>query len=615
MPTLTCIRSYLFELLGKTFSDVEFADICFRFGVELDEITTPEEMKAKEMGEKIARTSDFSAENNDIIFKIDCPANRHDLLSVEGMAVALKVFLGLIPTPCHRLIRPSSLVTVHVMRSVKHVREFISCAILRELNFTTTSLASFIDFQDKLHQSLARRRSLASVGTHDLSKIRPPFFYDAQPRNVIQFVPLKQSTTLSCAENGLAEYYKDDKFISKYVSLLSPFPNYPIVRDSVPKVLSLPPIINSAYSAISLSTRDVFIECTGVDKKKTDNLLQLLVASFSMYCKDPFTIEPVELKYEDGRKSELTPSLGSRSMTCSTSRLATQIGLFHEELTPSICASLLRKMQIEADPSSNDDLLEVQVPIQRPDILHECDIMEDVAIAFGYDKLVQRDPIVPTLSSGTQNRLEKLSHLLRLEIATCGYSEILTTSLCSRDETSRMLRRKEDNSAVQIANPKTHDYQICRTSLLPGTLRFLMHNLHHALPIQLFEVTDVVLKDVTARTGARNKRHVAALCCTADRSAFHCLRGVLEHIMEKLEVPKLNVVKSDDQDFFLPGRGADIVINTRKDSSMQNIGCIGVLHPEVLSNFDISYPVTYMEFTIEPFVSDSGVSENEITEN
>merc|ERR1712137_641682 len=105
-------------------------------------------------------------------------------------------------------------------------------------------------------------------------------------------------------------------------------------------------------------------------------------------------------------------------------------------------------------PSSvaGDETVKVLVPPTRSDILHECDIAEDVAIAFGYNNL----NIVPpsTVTTGGQQPLNLLSDLLRYEMSFCGYTEVLSFALCAREENYKFFRRKEDGLCVTIGNPK-----------------------------------------------------------------------------------------------------------------------------------------------------------------
>lgn len=57
-------------------------------------------------------------------------------------------------------------------------------------------------------------------------------------------------------------------------------------------------------------------------------------------------------------------------------------------------------------------------------------------------------------------------------------------------------------AAVQIANPKTLEFQVARTCLLPGLLKTIAANRNMPLPIKVFEVSDVILKDqATGKNG------------------------------------------------------------------------------------------------------------------
>eukprot|EP00126_Sphaerothecum_destruens_P007301 Sdes_comp19790_c0_seq2m11881 len=94
MPTVSVNKNQILQKLGKVYTDEEFFDLCFDFGIELDEITSERIMVEKEQGKNAA--GDFSDE---VIYKIDVPANRYDLLCIEGIATSLLVFLGKIQSP------------------------------------------------------------------------------------------------------------------------------------------------------------------------------------------------------------------------------------------------------------------------------------------------------------------------------------------------------------------------------------------------------------------------------------------------------------------------------------------------------------------------------------
>ena len=73
--------------------------------------------------------------------------------------------------------------------------------------------------------------------------------------------------------------------------------------------------------------------------------------------------------------------------------------------------------------TENKDEVIVQIPPTRPDILHECDIMEDAAIAYGFNKLPDTFP--PTSTVAQPLAISKLSDIVRTEWALAGWVEAL----------------------------------------------------------------------------------------------------------------------------------------------------------------------------------------------
>lgn len=639
MPTVSVDKERFYEALGKKYTTEEFDELCFQFGIELDEDTTEE---AKKTGERPA-------------LKIDIPANRYDMLCPEGISRALLVFLGKIKQPKLKLTQPAQMVELHAAESVKQIRPFVTAAILRGVKFTAENYATFIDLQDKLHQNLARRRTLVSMGTHDLSTIQGPFAYEALPPKDIVFAPLNRPGQ-EMDGNKLMEELDKDRQLRHYLHIIRDSPVYPVIFDKNRTVCSLPPIINGEHSKITLNTKDILIEMTATDETRNETALNILVAMFSQYCSEPFTIEPVKVIYADGRAS-VQPSLASRKTTARVSYINSCTGL---SLDAKQVATLLQRMGHEARPSNEkpDEVIDVEVPCTRPDVLHECDLMEDVAVAYGFDHLPRRFPKTNTV--GAPLPINKLSDLVRRECATAGWTEILPLILCSRDENYASLRKKDDGLAITLENPKTAEFQVVRTSLLPGVLKTVRENRKHALPLRTFEVSDVAFKDDKTDPDrcARNERHVCA--AYFDKSAnFEVVHGLLDHIMRALGIPRISKEAKDkskgyyltacEDSTFFPGRAAAIhyrplslATSSEKDKSSVSetistvadsmgkaladilgaqsesaitrrlkegsgngdleIGRIGVLHPEVLAAYELNYPISAMEFDLEVFL-------------
>lgn len=288
--------------------------------------------------------------------------------------------------------------------------------------------------------------------------------------------------------------------------------------------------------------------------------------------------------------------------------------------------------------------------------------MEDAAIGYGFNNLPKTFPTTGTVAQPLA--VSKLSDLVRREWAMAGWVEVLPLILCSHDENFAWLNRVDDGStAVKLANPKTAEYQVIRTSLLPGLLKTIRENRKHPLPVRIFETSDVAIKDPSTERQARNIRHAAAIWCNKT-AGFEVVCGLLDRIMAMLEVPR---IYSNDRDAthgyylrevedatFFPGRAAKIIYRPKenppysssqmsqtassvkahptgaafvtpptptplKPSLLDNlkgtlasvlplrdteIGVIGILHPSVLDKFEITFPCSALEFTLEPFMQE-----------
>jgi phenylalanyl-tRNA synthetase beta chain len=587
----------------------EFEELCFEFGIELDEDTSNTERPLVNGKQEPAQ------------LKIEIPANRYDMLCFEGIALMLNIFRGKSPLPNYRLVPPKNgkLETISVHKDTLGVRPYISGAILRNVKFTQDSYDSFISLQDKLHQNLARQRTLVEIGTHDLDTIQGPFTYEALPPKDISFVPLNQTKKMNGEE--LIQFYENDKHLGRYLHIIREKPLYPVIYDSKRTVCSLPPIINGNHSKITLNTRNVFIEMTATDRTKVEIVNNIIVSMFSQYCAEPFAIEPVEIISEHNNETRQTPNLSPRQAEAEVDYINNCCGL--EESPQTIC-ELLTKMSYTAKPSSKDkNLIEVSIPPTRADVLHQCDIMEDVAIAYGFNNLPRPSPN-KSATIAQPLKLNKLGDIVRMESAMAGWSEVMPLILCSRDENFGWLNRKDDGeTAIKLANPKTAEYQVVRTSLLPGLLKTIRENKKHSVPIKVFEVSDVAFKDMSLERKSRNERHFAA-AWYGKTSGFEVVHGLLDRVLlmlktifltheEGLEGKNLNCeIKEDpmkpdgywideiDEPTFFAGHAAAIYF--RLNGKQVRIGEFGILHPTVLDRFELRYPVSTLELNLEVFL-------------
>uniref|UniRef100_A0A672NDV5 phenylalanine--tRNA ligase n=1 Tax=Sinocyclocheilus grahami TaxID=75366 RepID=A0A672NDV5_SINGR len=551
---LNFIFKYIFSI--HILADEEFDELCFEFGLELDEITSEKDIISREQGdEKAEGASDV------VLYKIDVPANRYDLLCLEGLVRGLQVFKEKLEAPRYKRVSPADggePQRLVITDETASVRPHAVAAVLHDVTFTQERYESFIELQEKLHQNICRKRTLVAIGTHDLDTISGPFTYTAKPPGDIRFKPLNQSKEYTATE--LMSLYKTDGHLRHYLHIIENEPLYPIIYDSNGIVLSMPPIINGDNCSMLLNLKSVFCVC--LQAKTT---LDMVVTMFIS------------------------------TETLSGDFINKRVGI--NESAESI-AQLLTRMCLRSEVSGEGDLIQVEIPPTRADVIHACDIMEDAAIAYGFNNIVRSTPRTYTVAN--QLPLNKLTELLRQDLAAAGFTEALTFALCSEEDIADKLRKNiAETRAVHISNPKTAEFQVARTCLLPGLLKTLAANRKMPLPLKLFEISDVVLKDETKDVGARNNRRLCAVYYNKS-PGFEVIHGLLDRVMQLLDVkPDRNqgyhIQAAEDSTFF-PGRCAEIF------SCGKSIGHLGVLHPDVISRFELTMPCSAIDIDIEPFL-------------
>ncbi len=493
--------------------------------------------------------------------------NRPDLYSVEGVARAMRAFLGYNPGLRTYTVKSSDIV-LKVDPSVLEVRPCIVSAIVKNVKFTDPFVASVMDIQEKLHLTLGRKRNKVSIGVHDFDKIVPPFTYKAIDPEAIQFVPL-----------GMTEYMdlkdvlrKHDKG-REYAWTLEGFSTYPIIVDINEDVISFPPIINGILTTVTEATTNIFLDITGLDLDACKYALNIIA---TLLAERGGEIYSVTVEYPD--KTIVTPELEPRIQKLE-SKYANE--MLATNLTSQELSDCLERMGFGVVDSAAQDL-EVQIPAYRTDILHPIDLVEDIAIGYGFENFELELPNAMTF--GEMRALEKTSDRLRDLMVGLNFNEVITLTLSNpSDQFEKMGLTESEHSKIQ--NPKTEEHTILRISLVPSLLNILRANKHRELPQHIFEIGDVILVN-------NNRRRLAGTVMHS-KSNFTEIKSIVESIFTGLGLdykigPKIH-------DSFIEGRCAAIILN----SNEQELCYFGELHPKIITNFDLAYPVTVFELDVD----------------
>src|SRR5437899_5080700 len=203
-------------------------------------------------------------------------SNRPDIWSVEGIARALKGYLGV------GRIRPISVagrsnLKVVIDKRVKPIRPFISTAIVKGRQPTDEALKSWINLQEKLDQTYGRNRKRASIGFYPADLIQSPLSYTVANPDIISFAPLGSEK-----KQSLREIVSTHPKGSEYGEIISQFESWPVLVDATDNVLSLPPVINSNdLGRITTGTRNILVEVTGTNAQTVHNTLKIVVSSLA----------------------------------------------------------------------------------------------------------------------------------------------------------------------------------------------------------------------------------------------------------------------------------------------------------------------------------------------
>ncbi|MFW9870202.1 MAG: phenylalanine--tRNA ligase subunit beta [Candidatus Thorarchaeota archaeon] len=507
------------------------------------------------------------------IIEIEVNPDRQDMLSPEGIARAVKSFLRLELGLKKYTIKKSGKQII-VKPGLSKIRPYIACSIIKDTPSDDELIKEYMHLQDALTSTHGRNRSKASIGLYVYDKLKFPVIYGPKPPDKIKFVPLGHEiemdgpTIMSDHEKGV-----------EFGPIIQAHKKWPLLYDSDNQVLSLPPIINSNdLGRMTTDTKNLFIEVTGTHLLTVHQALNIITSSLA---ERGGKIESVTVVYPDGSTDE-TPDFSPSTMTIPIQKITSMIGL---DLGGVEIVKALERMGYGGNATSKS--VQVKVPKFRMDILHAVDIIEDIAIGYGFDRFV---PAMPqTMTTGVLSHTTRLKNKVRDLMVGMGYQEIMSYIMTSPEILNEKMLRNEP--IVTTENPKSRNYSVLRNSLIPVLLDFASQNQHADYPQKIFEVGDIVVPNEEMETRVDQIPTVSGLI-TDVRVNITTLMTEIGFLLRNLGLDSQFRFKPKKYPSFIEGRSAQIIINDK------NVGILGEVLPEVLSNFGIAYPIVTFEILI-----------------
>lgn len=530
------------------------------------------DMEKDELIDTLPMMSSDIEDFDDEEIKVEFFPNRPDNLSVEGVARSFKGFIGQeVGFPDYKVEESGEYVTVD--EEVAAIRPYIGFAKIDNVDFSGDKLKYIMDFQENLHWVIGRDRKKVAIGIHNADVVNGPFKYIATPKDANAFVPLEKDSEMT-PDEILTEHDKG----KDYAHLIEDFDKYPLILDKDDNVLSMPPIINGELTKIKEDTHNIIVDVTGTDEKAVNQSLNIICSSFAEVGGQ---IKSIEVKYED--KTIVTPDLTPQEMNVHVDTANELIGGIN--LTAEDIKELLLKTRFDAEIISENEVKAI-IPSYRVDILHEVDIVENIAVQYHINDVVAKLPDINTVAY--ENNWFKAESTIREVMIAMGFQEVMSLML-TNEEAHYEKMNQEEKPHVQVARPITIDRTMIRTSLINSLMEFLEDNKHEDLPQKIFEIGDVLYLDETKENKTVSSKKLAAVVCHSSAN-FTEIKSIVSSVLSNLGYTM--EIKDSENKTFIEGRAADVVGEAQKGRVE---GFFGEISPEVITNFTLDYPVIAFE--------------------
>jgi len=440
MPTITINPEDFYELIGKKLTDKELNQTLDAAKAELDSKLTTE-----------------------LIIKFN-DTNQPYLWSTEGLARFFRYYLGKQKgIPQVKLTKPTE--TIIHDRKLKKIRPYIACFKATGKKIDEQLILQLIQLQEKLAENFGRKRQKISIGVYPLKEITFPVTCKAVSP-LEKFIPLDFHDEMTLAET--IEKHPKGK---EYGNLIKGHEHYPVFIDSKKEILSLIPVINSEKTGKVKSGDDaIFFDTTGTDEESVNLVANIFALALA---ERGFTIEPIKIEYPN--KKVITPTFECKKHKLKEENIEKLLGI---KLNSSEIKHTLTKMGYEYQNGT------VTIPYYRNDIMHEVDIIEDIAIAHGYDNFEAQKLTCAT--TGETLKIQEKIDQHRIQWIGLGYQEILNPIL-SNKQLLYQQTNTPDFGTIEIENPVSLTYSFLRTWIIPQQLELLSKNSNVEYPQKIVE--------------------------------------------------------------------------------------------------------------------------------
>ncbi len=495
--------------------------------------------------------------------EIEVNPDRPDMYSIEGIRRALHGIAGIEFGWKEPPVRDSGLVL-----RVGDVpqRPFIAAAVVYNVNIDSEDyLKQLIQFQEKLHDTIGRRRRKVAIGFHDLEKM-PGKSVEYKLLNVreARFKPLGLDEERTAA--WVLESTEQGRSYGRLS--LGESGEHPFLLAGG-EIIAMPPVINSNLTRVEVGTRHLFIDVTGTSKEYVEKVLDIIVSN--LVERKGATIG--EVKTISQNKTVFYPLLRQERVELNLGFVREVMGYYVTKAAAARALEMMRFNIVGVRGSKMDSLL-VAIPPFRADYIAPIDLVEDIAMAIGYDRLYPLGRPISTRGSFLSKT--RLYRAVRELLVGLGFTEVLQLTLISPT-----LAGFSERKPVEIKNPVQYEYSVLRTDILLSLLQVLKDNQHVRKPIRIFEIGKVAFIE----EGNIVENDEIGLAIMDDETSVEEIQSPLYALLESLEV-SFKARSNCTRKVFLKGRCGTLLGETGEAFAEY-----GEIDPSVLEQLGIEYPI------------------------
>lgn len=504
------------------------------------------------------------------IATIEFTPNRMDLMDATGMVRALRLFSGRQkPKENRYILKADPALKINVDKSVSRIMPVIAGIVARNVDLSEGRAEELIAFTEKLSATFGRKRRKMSVGLHDLDAIKGEISYTTERSG--SMVPLG-ATAHSDYQTIIKTHAKGIEFGG-----ILDGKSYPVLK-SGKTTIALIPILNSETTKVSAKTRNLFIDITGMSDTAVTQAARMLACSMIDAGADVYPC------IVSKGKERITPEMSTRTVNLRRSEVERTLGIEIDEAQIITMANRMGYLAAKYGRS-----IMISIPQYRADVISGQDIVEDIAISYGYDRITPQ-PVFSN-SIGKPEEANEFAEKLSTLLVGMGFTESMGMYITTeKDEFESMGETFDEPGSVVLANSRSGS--ILRRTLMPSVLYVLSASAHDPMPQNVFEVGHVF----SVHAGRVIEAQAACFAMCGSKADFAAAKSHIVGLIRPLGTADVSFKEASSKS-LIKGRQAKVYVNHKE------IGMIGEVHPIVLNNFKIEEPVSIAEISISKLMA------------